>query len=157
MLGCTFLPGLISWLNTYFLSSWCLFFQKVAKIWNFWKVAINFCHTVKPLWVSSRLVSRSKLIYINKTMCCGVAAIVLSDSAAYLTGYVASTAAPKKNKKTCRHKNRCPWWASTAPKNLWRNYVGTSVWSSLPCTCSIRRSTQRTKEIDTFNPSTKPR
>ena len=29
-------------------------------------------------------------------MCCAVAAIVLSDSAAYLTGYVASTATPKK-------------------------------------------------------------
>ena len=29
-------------------------------------------------------------------MCCGVAAIVLSDSAAYLTGFVASTATPKK-------------------------------------------------------------
>ena len=28
-------------------------------------------------------------------MCCGVAAIVLSDSAAYLTGYVASTDTPK--------------------------------------------------------------
>ena len=35
-------------------------------------------------------------------MCCGVAAIVLSGSAAYLTGYVASTATPKKRgeKKT---------------------------------------------------------
>ena len=39
-------------------------------------------------------------------MCCGVAAIVLSDSAAYLTGYVASTDTPentitiKFNKKT---------------------------------------------------------
>ena len=29
-------------------------------------------------------------------MCYGVAAIVLSDSAAYLTGYVASSATPKK-------------------------------------------------------------
>ena len=28
-------------------------------------------------------------------MCCGVAAIVLSDSAAYLTGYVSSTDTPK--------------------------------------------------------------
>ena len=36
-------------------------------------------------------------------MCCGVAAIVLSDSAAYLTGYVASTATPKKKKKLQKH------------------------------------------------------
>ena len=32
-------------------------------------------------------------------MCCGVAATVLSDSAASLSGYVASTAASKKKKK----------------------------------------------------------
>ena len=43
-----------AWLHTYFLSSWRLFFQKVAKILNFWKVALNFCDTVNPLSVSSR-------------------------------------------------------------------------------------------------------
>ena len=37
-------------------------------------------------------------------MCCGaVAAIVLCDSAAYLTGYVASTATPKKTKTKPPH------------------------------------------------------
>ena len=32
-------------------------------------------------------------------MCCGVADIVLSDSAASLTGYFASTATPKKQQQ----------------------------------------------------------
>ena len=36
-------------------------------------------------------------------MCCGVAAIVLSDSAAYLTGYVASTDTPKNTITTKKH------------------------------------------------------
>ena len=46
-------------------------FRKVANIWNFRKVAINFCDSVNPLRVSSRF-SRSK-----HNDCCGVAAIVL--------------------------------------------------------------------------------
>ena len=89
-----------AWLNTYFLSSWRLFFQKKSKIWNFWKVAINFCDSVNPLWVSSRSFSRS--IY-HKTTCCGVAALVLSDSAAYMTGYVALTATPKNKNKISKN------------------------------------------------------
>ena len=119
------------------------FLQKVAKIWNFWKVAINFCDSVNPLWGSSR-VSRSKY---NKTLCRGaVAAIVLSDSVAYLTGYVASTATPKKKKKKCWHRNGCPRRASTARNFLWRNYVGDFRWSSLLCMCSTG-NIQRTKEF----------
>ena len=61
MLGCTFLHLI----KHTFLSSWrvfvCVFFlsQKVAMIWNFWKVAINFYDSVNPLWVSSRF-SHSK-------------------------------------------------------------------------------------------------
>ena len=94
-------------------------------------------------------------------MCCGVAANVLSDSAASLSGYVASTAASKKKnlKKPCRHKNWCPrwhWWASRTARMFFewcrRLPLGGRV-------CSARAplgSTQRTKE-DTFNLSTKPR
>ena len=43
------------------------------------------------------LVSRSKY---NQTICCGVAAFVLSDSAASLTGYVTSTATPEEKQQT---------------------------------------------------------
>ena len=38
-----------------------------------------------------------------KTMCCAGAAIVLSDRAAYLTGYVASTDTPKNTITTKKH------------------------------------------------------
>ena len=77
-----------------------------------------------------------------KTMCCGVAAI--SDSAAYMTGYVASTDTPKnsittKNMQASKMDQHCP------QSVLWLN-VGDFRWSSLLGTCSIG-STQRTKEI----------
>ena len=71
MLVCSF----ICLIKRVFLSSWRLFFQKAAKILNFWKVAINFCDSVNPLWVYSRF-SRSKRW---QWRCCGVAAIVLSQ------------------------------------------------------------------------------
>ena len=67
-------------------------FQKVAKIWNFWKVVINFCHSVNPLRVSSRHCTQqtqSDNVFWSR-------GTVLSDSAASLSGYVASTATPKK-------------------------------------------------------------
>ena len=41
----------------------------------------------------------------------------------------------KTTQKTCRHRNGCPIWASTARNFVWRNYVGDFRWSSLLCTC----------------------
>ena len=73
------------------------FLFKVAKIWNFGtKLQLN-----SAIWVSSRF-SRSKHTQ-TMWMCCGVAATVLSDSAASLSGYVASTAASKKKKTKKTH------------------------------------------------------
>ena len=61
-------------------------------------------------------------------MCCGVAAIV-SDSAASLTGYVASTATPKTNKQNAQK-------TKTAGTETARNFLcdvimsTTSAWST---------------------------
>ena len=86
MLGCTFL----SLIEHIFLSSWHLFLQKVAKMWNFWKVAINRFAVV---WTHYEF---HLVFHAANTMCC---AVVLSDSAASLIGYVASTATAKTKLK----------------------------------------------------------
>ena len=84
------------------------------------------------------------------TMCCGVAAIVLSDSAAYLTGYVASTDTPKKQHTQNKHAGtETSVQDGPALPAIFCDVImsATSVDRlSLLYTCSIG-STQRTKEI----------
>ena len=74
---------------------WRLFFQKLQRSETFGKFQIL---TSAIVWTTEFPLVFHAANTI-KTMCCGVAAIVLSGSAAYLTGYVASTATPKKIKK----------------------------------------------------------
>ena len=51
-----------------------------AIVWTHYEFPLVFSHTTNT---------------VRQYMCCGVAAIVLGDSAAYLTGYVSSTDTPK--------------------------------------------------------------
>ena len=83
-------------------------------------------------------------------MCYGVAAIVLSDSAAYLTGYVASSATPKK-KKLKHTGTKTGVQDRQALPAIFCDVImsATSVGRVCSATCSIR-STQRTKEIRHF-------
>ena len=59
-----------------------------------------------------------------QTQCCRViAAIVSSDSAASLTGYAASTATAKTNRKLLAQK-QVSTMGQHSRNFLWRNYVG---------------------------------
>ena len=46
----------------------------------------------------------------------------LFDRFCCINGYTKKQKQKKQN--NCRHRNRCPRWASTARNFLWRNYVG---------------------------------
>ena len=118
------------WLNTHFCHPggvfWFFFFfylsQKVAMIWNFWKVAINFYDSVNPLWVSSRF-SRSKHNELWSRRHC-----IKSVTVQFLWPVML-------HQRRHLEAARCPRWVSTA-----RNYflcaviyVATRAWLSLLC------------------------
>ena len=79
-------------------------------------------------------------------MCCGVAAIGLSDSAAYLTGYAVLTDTPKKKKKNASTVTGVQ--DGPALPAIFCDVImsATSVGRVCSATCSTE-GTQRTKEI----------
>ena len=85
-----------AWLNTYFRHPGVCFFKNLRWSETFGKLqltsAIVWTHYEFPLVFHAANTLRQ---------CCGVAATVLSDSAASLSCYVASTATPKKIKINC--------------------------------------------------------
>ena len=83
-------------------------------------------------------------------MCCGVAAIVLSDSAAYLTGYVASTNTPKKHYHNKKHAGtETSVQDGPALPAIFCDVIMSATSVGRVCSARARaiRSTQRTKEI----------
>ena len=94
-------------------------------------------------------------------MWCGVAATVLSVSAAYLVMLhqrLHIKFIKNKTKKQQQHagtKTGVQDGPALPAIFCAVTISATSAWSSLLCTCSIG-STQRTKETDRFNASTKP-
>ena len=92
-------------------------------------------------------------------MCCGVAAIVLSDSTAYLTGYVASTDTPKKQTKNMQAQKQPGVQDGPALPAIFCDVICQRL-PLVDWVYSARAPLEVPKEWkkqDTFNPSTEPR
>ena len=123
-----------AWLNTY-LSSWRVCFSQTvaAMIWNFWKVAVNFCDSVNPLWrvwVSSRFSRCKRNVVESSAPLYQVTVLLLWPVTLHQWPQLKQT-------ENCWHRNRCPRWASTPAIFCDVIMSATSAWSSLLCTCAI--------------------
>ena len=122
MLGCTFLPLIkhIFYIIFFGLPGICFFSQNVGKIWNFWKVAINFCDCVNPLYEYPLVFHAAKTV----RQC-----VVQSPPMYYVTvqliwPVMLHQRLHLKENKNMQAQKLVSRWASSARNFLWRNYVG---------------------------------
>ena len=134
-----------AWLNAHFCDPGVCFFQKVAMTWNFCKVAINFCDSVNPLWVSSRF-SRSKHNELWSRRHCIKSVTVQFFWPVMLHQRLQLKQTNKTKLKKTAGTGTGVQDGPTLPAVFCDVIMSaTSAWSSLLCTCSIG-GTKRAKE-----------